>query len=346
MNLKYHLGILVHGNLQIGYGHVSRCLTVADEFLRQGHPVTFFIKQGFAFQKELNDAQFRVVSLPDWQPDNIANELTQVDVLLIDVVEADYQDLAWIRAKHPDLLLATITLFDFSRQARFEHLSFFPNPTVPNGKMIVHNQTSEGFILCQGPWYLTFRQEFANLQKTIHKTATKLLLTMGGSDPFDLTLQCFKAIETIDIEITLILNPLCESYTQIYDLVQRRRQRQLPTRLLEKVDNMALLMTESDVTFLNGGLSRYEACMAQTPFIAISIHEQQYAITQQLAALGVCVNLGVAEQLDSLTILRQTEGLLQNHTLRMEMSEKMKNLFDMDGAKRIYNEITQTRKNF
>lgn len=328
----------------MGYGHVARCLTVADEFLRQGHAVTFLIKAGFSFQQELRHSPARVVSLPDWQSESLAQELSQIDVLLIDVVESEYQNLAWISKLHLDLLLVTITLFAFEQQVRFEHLSFFPNPAVPNGKKTVQNPSGESLILCQGSMYLTFRQEFAALQKTIRKTATKLLLTMGGSDPFNLTLQSLKAIETIAIEMTVILNPLCQSYAQVYECVQQRQQRQLPTRLLEKVDDMALLMTESDVIFLNGGLSRYEACMARTPFIAISIHEQQFAITQQLTALGVGVNLGVAAQLDSPTILQQTAELLQNHTRRLEMSEKMKNLFDMDGAKRIYNEITQTRK--
>lgn len=329
---------IVDGNKDIGYGHISRCLVLAKEFTNNGYPVIFLQKDDSIFSKRIND-KYPLFKVEDYgkncfQKIKSIVEDYSVKNVIIDLVEKDYFKLEWIRRKIPEVKITTITLFLFSLADRYEHLSFFPDLSL---YLQEKRQGKYGsYKLFAGPKYFVFRDEFKGLKKSINENARCILVTMGGTDPYNISLKVVQALcKERYLKVTIILSEVSGCYNKVKSISEEHRN----IHLINRTDEMANLMLHNDLILLNGGLTRYEACLAKTPFIAISIHEKQFKITKNLTDLGFGLNLGVYSRVSTEAIRHQVNKLLADYAVRKEMSGKMDDFLDAKGAERIYNQI-------
>ena len=164
---------------------------------------------------------------------------------------------------------------------------------------------------------------------------------MGGSDPFALTYFVAKALIDTGFNITFLLSSLCTSFLKVKRLIESSGRHNM--HIKERTDNMALEMDKADLIILNGGLTRYEACLSGKPFIAISIHEKQFKITQKLTNLGVGINLGVYKDMNEDKLALQVSNLMADYTRRATMSACMRNLNLKNGARFIFDSIISSK---
>jgi len=335
---------IAEGGLSIGFGHISRSITIAEEFKEQGYDVLFLQKEGGYFRNEIEE-RFKVFTVKNFSEEHHAsfNEViteNRIGTVVLDLVESEYLKLSWLRERFKNLKIVTITLFLFDYKKRYEHLSFFPDMEFTSDRKI--NSGNYGFHLFAGPEYIVFRKEFRNLDKQVRKDANKVLITMGGTDPQGISLKVIKALQEFDgLKITLIISKLSPHYKTVQSVVESESATQI--NLIEKSNNIADLMLEHDIIILNGGLTRYEACLTKTPFIAIAIHKKQFEITRKLTKLGTGINLGLFQQLKEMEIKESVDNLLKNYNLRKQISERMSKIFDGYGANRIFKRIIEYR---
>lgn len=337
---------IVNGNTQIGYGHISRIKIISEEFNQNGYECYFLLPEDCPFISSISEDNKNIILVPSFEKEAIELlirhqiEKHNINIVLLDLIELEYKKFEWLRSCFTDVMLVSITLFLFELNTRYEHISFFPQTKSERARTF---RTKYGNLnLFVGPQYLTFRKEFAGLTKEIKKDAKRLLITMGGSDPSNLTKKALEAILDKEYEITVILSPVAPSFNNVKKLASSSER----IRLIERSNNISKEMLDNDVLVINGGLTRYESCLTQTPFIAISIHEKQYQITKELSDLGIGINLGVGKQLSEVEIQNSIHSLLNDYDLRFQMSKKMKSLFDVHGAKRIFSKIVEERKSF
>ena len=324
----------MNGNKEIGYGHVARVILLAKYALTQrGDSITFMTKSTNSFIPELQSLG-EVIEVKDFYLESIQQVglyLSDFQIILIDLIEEEFNQLSWIKSLRDKILIVSITLFFFEMNKRYEHLTFFPSV-----QPVAHLE-KEGVKVYSGSAYFTFREEFLGLDKKVKKKPTRLLITMGGTDPQNITYLCVKALANLDYFIEVVLSPINSSYQEIKELIKGKGN----IRLQSSISSMAKLMLNSDVVLLNGGLTRYESCMAQTPFIAISIHETQFKITEELTSEGVGINLGIVDELNEMQIQKTVIELMENYHLRLEMSRRMRKIFDEKGVERIFDIIYQ-----
>lgn len=329
-----NIAIATNGSLNIGYGHIARSLVVAEEFLAKGHRVSFLVNKDCPFIERIEQANVLIYTVNYESPDKVSNILVKdtIDILIIDCVEEIYDNLSVLNVGNT--FIVTITLFPFAKEKRYEHLSFFPS-VHPFKKEI----TSFGTKIYSGRDFLIFNKVFKNYSnKSFNDKAKNVLITAGGSDPSHITWKVFNAMKRLTTySFTIILSKLNPHYKEIEAAVDKMEN----FVLINYSSNIAELMNNSDVVILNGGLTRYEACITRTPFIAIAIHQTQYSITEELTKYGVGINLGIIDQLSETQIETSILGLMEDNKLRSSMYQKARNLFDTNGAKRLYETIVK-----
>ena len=330
--------IIADGNRDIGYGHISRCLNLANVFKRNNFDVHFLQKKDSTFNEKIKE-KYQLHKVQNYALSN-SKEIEKIikenniGYVVIDLLENEYLKLEWLRYKFPNLIIATITLFLFDLDKRYEDVSFYPDiyTVLEENKMNKYGK----YEFYAGPDYLMFRDEFNDLKKTIRKRANQVLVTMGGSDPFNISLKIVQSVKKYsDFNFKIILSEIAKSFESVNVIADKYDN----ITLINGTNRISKLMSESDLVILNGGLTRYEVCLTKTPFIAISIHEKQFNITKRLTDLGVGVNLGIYNEIDGNRITTAVINLLNDYSKRKKMSLRMKDLFDTKGAERIFKKI-------
>lgn len=340
--VKPHIYIFVEGVITTGFGHISRELILAQKFKALNYGISFIVNKNFIFNDLLYNEGFDFQIVDNFNDKieilNILNRRDGNKICLIDLVKEEYHKLHFLN-ELDNAYIVSITLFLFEVNNRYEKLSFFPDFT-QNRKEIHFANTDKELILYSGKEYFVFRDEFKNLRKYIKRKGQSVLITMGGTDPFGLSLQVLEAIKNSNnLEISVLLNKKSPTFKVVYDLCKDYN-----IQLIQHTNTISKLMLEHDIIILNGGSTRYEACLCHTPFIAIAIHQIQFDITEKLTNSVGAINLGIGSHLEKNEIKNSVFKLLGDYEKRNKISKKMKDYLDTDGDTRVTNTIIKEYK--
>jgi spore coat polysaccharide biosynthesis predicted glycosyltransferase SpsG len=181
-----------------------------------------------------------------------------------------------------------------------------------------------------GPEFTTLRTEFAALpSKEIRDSPERVLVTFGGTDPARLTARVVAALDKkIDCEIRVVLG-LGADHDQLPNSVT----------VLSDFESMAAEMHETDLIVTSAGRTVYEAAAAATPVVVLAQNARE-ATHGHLSLDDGVVFLGVGPLVDDDHVVEVVQRLLDDSGLRRELSERLGNLVDGKGARRIADRIT------
>lgn len=321
-----NIAFITNGSSKIGYGHVSRVLTLKSYFDSKGLETKIIVPNTFSFETNQN-----YIKVSSFDQSKLENILSGFKVVIIDSIEEDYDRLSWVSSMR--IFTVSITLFLFNFNKRYEHLSFFPSIHDSYSKKI--NGVTK---LYAGREFVVFKKEFNQVKYEVRKSAKNVLITMGGTDPFRLTkLVVDSIIEMPEINFTILLSNKAKDYNYIKGVIEGKAN----FKLLDFENNIAKLFVNHDLAIINGGLTRYEVCVIGLPFIALSIHKKQYDITQKFVDKGVGGNIGIYTKVSKTEIIKETQNILSDYNRRLEMSNNMRGLFDNQASKRIFSTISK-----
>jgi len=195
-----------------------------------------------------------------------------------------------------------------------------------------------------GPKYFIFREEFrkvTKMKREIKKNANNILVTMGGSDPFKITIKAVKALSRMNkpfLNLKVVLGTAFDSQAkkEIKAILEKFRS---GYKIIENCDNMSKLMLWSDLVIINGGLTKYETAITGTPTLVISYSEAEERIMKDFEKGGSAIHLGYTKNIKENNICEAVEDLLSKGSLRKRMSEKGRSIVDEKGANRIISRI-------
>ena len=328
---------LVNGNQKIGLGHVYRCITIALEAKKRGLNIFFIVPKNKLIQEIIESYEIScyTVSKDVWNFPKDSKYVFEkyfknVDVIILDLLEEAFFKFNFL--SNYDFKIVSITSYYYSENNRFEDVSFFPGIKVLEKDFI--KSKNKIVNLFSGPKYLTFRDEFCRkFIKEIKEENPVILVTMGGSDAFGVTPIVVKALLNLDIDFKakVVLGEKAKSFNYVQKLVEKNPK----ISIFSKVNNMAELMHKSTIALINGGLTRYELAITGTPFIAFSVHEVQYEITEGLTSIVGGVNLGIVKNLKLKNITSSIKELILDINKRKIISENLQKVVDQKGTKRI-----------
>lgn len=311
-------------SLQIGTGHVMRCLTLADALRERGAHTTFicrpqagdmleWIRQRGHAVKALFPAEnnFNAPVEPihanwlgtDWVSDAAQTQAAlneqSVDWLVVDHYALDER---WERALKVNYqrLLVLDDLAD-RRHACDLLLDQTFGRAVGDYSVLVPNGCK---VMC-GAEYALLRPEFAalraySLERRLQSSWRELLITMGGIDKDNATGRVLKALRAChlpaDCRISVVMG---ESAPWLKDVCKQALVMPRPTRVFVGVTDMAKLMADCDLAIGAAGATSWERCCLGLPSVMLVLAENQLKVASGLKEVGAAALIATHSPLES-----------------------------------------------
>ena len=198
--------------------------------------------------------------------------------------------------------------------------------------------------------YFIFREEFIKedtVLRTIKKSGHNVLVSMGGSDPANVTEKIVESLSDINKSMPLTLKVvLGGGFNSLrYKTVLHQIQKLYTygtCDVIENAKNMPELMLWSDVVITGGGLIKYEAALTGSPNIIISQKSIEAERCEDYAnRTNAAIHLGHFKDFKKDRIARTVVNLLKDYETRQSMSRKGTQLADGKGTQRVINHILE-----
>lgn len=321
--LKMKVVLRADASLQIGTGHVMRCLTLADALAAKGAECQFICRAHDGHLIEfIRSKGYPTHALPvQAEPGEGTSECTHDSLhpapthshWLGATQDQDAQACAPILgALHPDWLIVDHYALDVrweqTMAAHCKCLMVIDDlADRPHACDLLLDQTfgrdaadyrplvpAHCRLLC-GSEFALLRPEFSalrpySLRRRAQPVLRELLITMGGIDQNNATEQVLQALRSCplptDCRITVVMGPSAPWL----DVVRAQAQNMpWPTRVLVGVSDMAQLMADSDLAIGAAGATSWERCCLGLPTIMLVQAENQYKIAKELECAGAAI---------------------------------------------------------
>lgn len=320
---RHSICIRVDGSWHMGFGHMMRCLVLAEALREYGYPVVFICHDLPGNPNQLaRDRGFRVFLLPrsrnnndhyaeQWQDarETIAI-LEAIPPCYCLVVDHYHLDRCWEESVAP-YTNKLIVIDDLANRPHYCHLLLDQN-LVQNMKQRYSGLVPDSCRCFLGPCHALLRPEF--IKAAVHARnrdgrVGNILVSLGGTDPGGVTVRAVQGLALLnrhDITVHVaagcpmrtrsFLQRLCQEYGMIFH---------------GRTETMAQLISEVDLGIGAGGISMWERCLLGLPSICVIMADNQKAIVETAAGFEAVQNLGWHEQVTPLDIKESVAALLQ-----------------------------------
>ncbi len=191
--------------------------------------------------------------------------------------------------------------------------------------------------LLLGTKYVLLRREFRQyLRKPrdfgVHPAT--LLVTMGGSDPDNVTAKVIEALVESshnDLQTTVVIGPSNPNGPSLEAAVTGYPR----IRLLRSPPNMSELMARCDAAITAGGSTVWELAFFAVPSIVLVIAENQQPCADYLRAQAACLVLNGAESSRPKALAEAIDWFLDNPQWRAASGARFSAMVDGRGAARV-----------
>ena len=325
-------------SIQMGTGHLVRCLNLADELSARGAEVLFVCREIEGhLSKQVTQRGFRLALLSRDVADQIDDAKRTVAALveMMDLVVVDNYALGagWERAVRTSArrVFAIDDLADRRHDCDFLlDQNFFADAAAR-----YQNLVPADCMLLTGPRFAILGKPFRQLAaKRRPGTLRKVLIFFGGADPGNETSKTLKALMQLkqpELEIDIVIGAVNPHKDAI-----KAAAAELPSaRCHVDIEYMPRLLAEADLCVGAGGTSAWERCRAGCPSLVIAIAENQVAPSAALAEAGKIVYLGRAEQVGSELIASALRVFCNTPEQVRALSTAVLELVDGQGARRV-----------
>jgi spore coat polysaccharide biosynthesis predicted glycosyltransferase SpsG len=338
MNHSASVIIRCDASAMLGYGHLMRCMALAEELRERFHLDTAFAMQEAPMAFSIVDKKGFQIFTGQNSPCPGGAWLTHIvqrhgaSVLILDVRDdLSVQEIREIKKK--GVLLVTID--DGSERRLACDLAFYP--PCPQ----VEALSWEGFEgkLHVGWEWVILRREFLHTYHRKTNPVPVVLVTMGGSDPKGLTLLAIDALDSLreNFETHLVLGPSFFHHEALFAKITGARRNFI---IHENVSDMASLMSGADLALACFGTTAYELAYMGIPAIYLCLDADHAVSALPFVSAGIAVNLGVYTNVSPEAIASQVKKLLSDpvtYTRHVEASR----LIDGLGALRIASIVSE-----
>lgn len=346
----------VDASLQIGSGHVMRCLTLANALRQRGYDCCFVTRLHKGNLVDLIVRQgHRVAALPavhaqlpdrhddytawlgtSWQDDatQTASRLAEEtpDWLIVDHYALDHRWQARLRLSCERLMV----IDDLANRAHDCDLLLDQN--LGRAPESYSGLTNADTIVLAGPAHALLRPDFVawrgrSLARRVSPRCETVLITMGGVDLDGVAGQVLAVLNELptpgDMHVIVVTSARSPRFEQLRSQASRCRW---PVAILADIDNMAELMARSDLAIGAAGGTAWERCALGLPSIVLAIADNQKPGAAALKFAGAAwVATGMTEVCELMQSILSEKG----PALLQRVGATAASLTDGEGVSRV-----------
>jgi UDP-2,4-diacetamido-2,4,6-trideoxy-beta-L-altropyranose hydrolase len=298
-------------SVQIGTGHVMRCLTLADSMRKLGANCIFICRlysgqlldlirqrghEGIALSIEnssisaITDVSIQLETFfnMDWEID-VINTQRAIGEKIVDWLIVDHYalDARWQKAmrQHCTRIMVIDDLAD-----RIHDCDLLLNQNLGRSVIDYNHLIPQKAATLIGPRFALLRPEFfalrsESLARRQHPQLKHLLITMGGTDPYNVTEKVLHALRNCTLLTEVAITVVMGAHAPWLERVQAiALNMPYPTEVKVNVANMEMLMVSSDLAIAAAGGTIWELCALGIPTLCFAIAKNQESNRHALEA--------------------------------------------------------------
>jgi UDP-2,4-diacetamido-2,4,6-trideoxy-beta-L-altropyranose hydrolase len=229
-----------------------------------------------------------------------------------------------------------ILLIDDYGPARHYCADLVLNQNVSASEALYANR-DPGTRLLLGPHYCLLRRDFSawrDWKREVPEAGPRVLVTMGGSDPENITARVVEALSSSgleDVEAVVVIggsNPRAEFQGAHAVLLGER------ISVRRDVSNIAELMAWADVAVSSAGTTCWELCLLGLPSLVVDVAKNQTEVARELDRRGCAIHVG-DRTVSAKTIAEKLKQLMRSYEVRQSLAQRSRELVDGYGAMRV-----------
>jgi UDP-2,4-diacetamido-2,4,6-trideoxy-beta-L-altropyranose hydrolase len=312
----------------IGFGHLSRCIALAEAFRLSDVGSTFAGMFDAAAKDQIDVAGFDHVDLAG--PVNteavdrqVSDMMTRepASFIVVDSYRADESYLAGLKA-----LGTAIVVFD-----DFGALENYPCDVVLNFTWEAGSYGyRKGPLLLLGPHYFPARRQLVELRpRSIERqrrgAIRNLLIAIGGADPKRIAARLVRILREEHSQMCLRIIAASES-----DLTDMLIGFAPGSLVVPRQPDLSEQLLWADACVTGGGLIKYESAFMGVPAAAISQNDGQAGETRALTRAGLVFDLGLADERSDEELASALDRFFADDALRDGLAMRVREVFPPD----------------
>jgi UDP-2,4-diacetamido-2,4,6-trideoxy-beta-L-altropyranose hydrolase len=331
--------IRADASVAIGTGHVMRCLALAQAWQDAGGPVTFVMAESTpAIEERLRSegvGLIRIEGVPGSDFDSeqlLAVARTRGPSWV--VVDGYEFGEGYQRALKNGRL--KVVLIDDNGRSGTYAADVVLNQNIHAQECLYRNRETYTRLFL-GTKYALLRREFASAEgpREISSIGRKLLVSMGGSDPDNVTCRVMEAIEQVAVEHLQVVVVAGGSNPHLASVAGSVAKSSHSCRILNNVTNMQELVSWADLAISAAGSACWEYCALGLPGALVAIAENQVANAEALHAAGAARLVAGGSRFPVGEMAQLITRLANSVSERQALSRTARTLVDGGGAARI-----------
>jgi UDP-2,4-diacetamido-2,4,6-trideoxy-beta-L-altropyranose hydrolase len=339
------IAIRVDASTRIGMGHVMRCVTLAEELIKQSAEVVFICRsQSGDCIDWIRDKGFTVLALTLAPEDLPSNQLMMHDAtstqqfldanapiewLIVDHYDIDYRWEGIMRGSVGQIMV----IDDLANRLHNCDLLLDQNFYL-NIDQRYMGLVPEHCKMCLGPSYLILREEFYSLKKGLRQrdgTAKYLMCFYGASDPTGETLKAIPAIQALGYT-SLFVDVVVGSANPAREQIAAMCSELSGFTYHCQTNRMAELCVQADVALGAGGSANWERAFLGLPSLITITADNQTETTHAISSIGGAWLLGEAQDVDESAIAAALQEAINTPERLREISKTALSIMDGNGA--------------
>lgn len=312
-----------------GYGNLNRCLVVGNELRKQGFDVSFIVDKNKRAIHELKKKKFVffISKTKSKINTNSAAFKKFPDIIILDM------------RQHGEPLSKQLSMCGY-KTILFDDVwckKIYSNVVINGTNVYAHHcykKSNTNIAMYLGTKYWIIDKKFIKYAKKLSEIKKKnqynITISMGGSDPNNLTYRVLKAIKEINnIRVTVIVGPFFKHMVQLKKLTSSNK-----IKLLETPNNIWKEFAKSDIVISNGGNTLFELVALHIPTLCIPAFEHEVLYAKQFSSENSIINLGL-KQRNKEKIASTLINIINNLKLRKKLCLSTYGMIDGNGLTRV-----------
>ena len=314
----YGITIWTEGGAGIGMGHVVRSSHLARLIMEGGVHVEFWVNDSPAVAGYLEGFEFSV------HPLDGKRHIPSTELVIIDTKKDVSELVRLIKKKGKKVML----IDNLTAAAR--HADVVVVPT------LFSQSCKDGRNIYAGKEFIILGENFQKARERKHLEYShplRVLVTMGGADPNNLTLKVVEALWDVDnIDVIVVIGP---AYRYAASLAPYEKQNRQGFSFMYGVKDIAPLATLCHVGFTAMGTTVNELVYMGMPSIIIANYPEDVDDMNAFNALNIGTAIGYHRDVKKEHIKEAIKQFIDDERLWQTYSDRAKALIDGNGSIRI-----------